>query len=335
MYSDDDLSAAVDRGIFSGRAVADFRSFVDGRRHSTAVDEEQFRLVSGFNDIFVVLIGMLLMYCLAWIANSYDPLLAAAVFPVVSWGLSEVYVRRRRMALPAVVFLVTYTFGMYSSSMLLFSGGGEDWFVHENTYVVMGAALFAALGAWAHWWRFRVPITIAAGVGMALLAVVVVVSNYVDYRVVMFVGGAVVLGLAMYWDMSDVKRVTRRSDVAFWLHLLAAPMIVHPVFTALDVFGDPDVVSSAVVVVLYVFLSLVSLAINRRSLMVASLLYVLFAIYELLSNYDIGAVEHFAVTGVIISLPLLVLAAQWHAARAWVMELVPDDVCRRLPPLAG
>ena len=30
---------------------------------------------------------------------------------------------------------------------------------------------------------------------------------------------------AMRWDSSDPARVTRRSDVAFWLHLLAAPMI--------------------------------------------------------------------------------------------------------------
>src|SRR2546430_3225670 len=39
---------------------------------------------------------------------------------------------------------------------------------------------------------------------------------------------------AMWWDGSDRARLTRRSDVAFWLHLLAAPMIVHPVFTLLD-----------------------------------------------------------------------------------------------------
>ncbi len=38
---------------------------------------------------------------------------------------------------------------------------------------------------------------------------------------------------AMWWDSSDRARLTRRADVAFWLHLLAAPMIVHPVFTLL------------------------------------------------------------------------------------------------------
>jgi hypothetical protein len=49
----------------------------------------------------------------------------------------------------------------------------------------------------------------------------------------MVLGLVLVLGIgtflfAMWWDSSDRARLTRRADVAFWLHLLAAPMIVHP-----------------------------------------------------------------------------------------------------------
>src|SRR5438874_3733945 len=32
---------------------------------------------------------------------------------------------------------------------------------------------------------------------------------------------------AMAFDASDRERATRRADCAFWLHLLAAPLIVH------------------------------------------------------------------------------------------------------------
>ncbi len=31
----------------------------------------------------------------------------------------------------------------------------------------------------------------------------------------------------MRFDMTDPERLTRRTDIAFWLHLLAAPLIVH------------------------------------------------------------------------------------------------------------
>ena len=49
------------------------------------------------------------------------------------------------------------------------------------------------------------------------------------------IAGLGVFTLAMWWDRSDRVRQTRRSDVAFWLHLLAAPMIAHPVFHLLGV----------------------------------------------------------------------------------------------------
>ena len=31
----------------------------------------------------------------------------------------------------------------------------------------------------------------------------------------------------MRYDLSDPARETRRTDAAFWLHLLAAPLLVH------------------------------------------------------------------------------------------------------------
>ena len=46
--------------------------------------------------------------------------------------------------------------------------------------------------------------------------------------VFVLIAGLGVFTLAMWWDRSDRVRQTRRSDVAFWLHLLAAPMIAAP-----------------------------------------------------------------------------------------------------------
>ena len=43
----------------------------------------------------------------------------------------------------------------------------------------------------------------------------------------MFVAGLGVFAFAMRWDLQDPERITRRSDVAFWLHLAAAPLIAR------------------------------------------------------------------------------------------------------------
>ena len=55
--------------------------------------------------------------------------------------------------------------------------------------------------------------------------------------------------LAMRWDSSDRARLTRRTDVAFWLHLLAAPMIVHPVFTLLGLNDGSASIGEGLVVI--------------------------------------------------------------------------------------
>ena len=121
---------------------------------------------------------------------------------------------------------------------------------------------------------------------------------------------------AMWWDSSDRARLTRRSDVAFWLHLLAAPMIAHPIFTLLGPqqrHGRRSAKrswSSGFTSLL----GLTALAIDRRALLVSALAYVLFALTELFKRF--GAVElNVALTALVIGSALLLLSAFWHQAR--------------------
>jgi hypothetical protein len=135
----------------------------------------------------------------------------------------------------------------------------------------------------------------------------------------------------MRWDSSDPARVTRRSDVAFWLHLLAAPMIVHPVFTLLGLNdGTATIGEGLVVVALYVALGITALAIDRRALLVSALAYVLFALSELFKQ--VGAVElSIALTALIIGSALLLLSAFWHQARSVVVHRLPAGLRAHLP----
>jgi hypothetical protein len=145
--------------------------------------------------------------------------------------------------------------------------------------------------------------------------------------------GVAVFLFAMRWDSSDQARVTRRSDVAFWLHLLAAPMIVHPVFTLLGLNdGRATIGEGLVVVLLYVVLAIAALAIDRRALLVSALAYVLYALTELFKQ--IGAVElSVALTALVIGSALLMLSAYWHQARRLVVVRLPQALQSRLPLL--
>lgn len=360
MYSESDLDAAVAGGALTIDQANALRDFVAGQRHTPVVDEEHFRLLTGFNDIFVAIAGVILLFAVGWIGHAIPPnvdsdgpspwmgLFVAAT----AWGLAEYFTRQRRMALPSILFLLAFVGGTFGAvAAAIGTGLGANYFDDNPQAVAVTLAVAAAIAvgaAWLHWRRFKVPITIAAGAaaGAALIIFLVASSlagnnmSRAEEQVLMNAlnGVALVLGLgvflfAMWWDGSDRRRETRRSDVAFWLHLLAAPLIVHPVFTLLGLTeGAATVLGGVTVILLYIVLGITALAVDRRALLVSALAYVLYAINNLFQTY--GAVElSFALTALVIGSALLLLSAFWTNARRLVVDPLPEGLQGRLPVL--
>ena len=84
MYTDEDLYAAVKDGVLDETAVERFRSFVSGRAHTRLVDEENFRLISGFNDIFVSIAAFILLASAGWVFGLQSPALGFCVVALLS-----------------------------------------------------------------------------------------------------------------------------------------------------------------------------------------------------------------------------------------------------------
>ncbi len=129
----------------------------------------------------------------------------------------------------------------------------------------------------------------------------------------------------------DTLHRSRRSDVAFWLHLLAAPLLVYSVFSAIGVStGGTTTGQALAVVALYVGIALVSLAIDRRALMVSALGYVLYTFTDLLKQHGMVSLS-FAVTALAIGSALLLLSAFWHPSRAVVVRRLRPGLRAWLP----
>ena len=121
MYSESDLESAVAAGVLSPQAVNALRTHVSAQRATSRVDEEDVRLLSGFNDIFVAIAGILLLVGGGWLGGEIHPAIGAATVAGLSWGLAEYFTRQRRMALPSIVFLLSFVggiFGMLVSAIL-------------------------------------------------------------------------------------------------------------------------------------------------------------------------------------------------------------------------
>ncbi|MHA7819458.1 MAG: hypothetical protein ACX930_07440 [Erythrobacter sp.] len=260
-----------------------------------------------------------------------------------AWPLAEFFTRRRRMALPSILLLLAFVGGSFAAT---FGAGLAMIETDSDTaggFIASVCGLVAAGAAWLHWRRFMVPITVAAGTGAIAVTVITLVSSTVAYvsdfsggdvtLLLTFLTGLGVFALAMRWDMSDRERITRRSDVAFWLHLLAAPMIAHPVFYSLGVMDSGDAVGiggAASVLAIYVLFGLVAIAIDRRALLVSALAYVLAALAFLFDRF--GAVElTFALTALVIGSALLSLSAFWQPIRRTVVTALPEDLRAKLP----
>jgi hypothetical protein len=148
-----------------------------------------------------------------------------------------------------------------------------------------------------------------------------------------FAAGLAVFFLALWWDSADTARLTRKADVAFWLHLLAAPLIVHPVFSVLGVLkGETGVLQAAIVVLFYLGLGVVSLLLDRRALLVSALLYVIWTLNALLERFGVVN-QNAALTALVIGSALLLLSAFWHRARARLIRGLPPAWAFRLPAL--
>ena len=89
MYSESDIDGAVQAGALTPEAAAAFRRHVAGAHAAPAVDEEHFRLLTGFNDIFVSIAIVLLFVALGQIGAKITAAFGGLLIAGAAWGLAE------------------------------------------------------------------------------------------------------------------------------------------------------------------------------------------------------------------------------------------------------
>ncbi len=330
------IAAAVARGIVTpeqGAQLAALALELAPRHRPRPRDDETLRFVGGFGDIFVTIGLGLFVGAAGYIANlAGNPLPGPLVALVLSWGLAEYFTRVRRMALPSIVLLGAFAAAAFFTilAVTLVASPADP----GNPLPLAIAALGAALAVGLHYRRFGVPITVAAavaGLGGALLKGIEAAAPaaYAAWEnPLLFVTGLAVFTLAMRIDVTDTARLTRRTDVAFWLHLLAAPLIVHPVLSSMH-DGNATPGQAAAVLGVFAVLGVVALAVDRRAILVSGLLYAGFAFADILHQVGLGDLIMPA-TFLALGGLVLLLAAFWQPLRGVILPLLPVGLRRHL-----
>lgn len=355
MIRDEHIDAAVGEGVISAEQAGRLRAIAArdaansdamGSAPQTALadpDDERFRLIGGFNDVFVTIGVGLLVAALSGLASVLGFGIGFAALAMVSaWALAEFFSRRMRLALPSIALALMFAgsasyLGTMGASLLLGEpGSSTDWV--PNRWLLF-AGLSAAAAALLHERRFRVPIDagiMACGTVYALAGLLgTLAPDFTRDNRPLLLGllGIGVFAIALRIDAGDPLRQTRRADVAFWLHLVAAPMIVHaamPLF--LGQISEMSTAQALGILLIFMVLGLVAIVIDRRALLVSGLTYAGVAIGYLLSQ----SVEK----GMGLSLTLLLLAglvlglsAGWRSLRRILLPLLPlGRLYQSIPP---
>jgi len=306
-------------------------------------DNEAPRLIRGFHDILITIGILVALSGIAILTSAFGMVIAIIV-------MSEIFIIRQRLALPAYILTVMFIYAMGASLILLTKDllSGSD----SITLLVMTLGLFLSLVL--YYKRYRVPFALASLIVSALLTIFSLlllaisldgnlVSIFKDnIRLVGGIGLIITLTqffIAMKFDMQDPERVTRRSDVAFWLHLSTAPLLIYSLFTF--IFGndgfwwskDPSALDALIAIIIISFMIIVGIVIDRRAFVTAGLISMGVAIYIITDFSGFNSTVIIALSLVAVGIIVLSLGSSWQRLRAIFVSRLPDNVQKVLPPI--
>jgi hypothetical protein len=352
MIASEILAKGVERGIITAEQAECLRALeTAGEPPELLVspDDEQLRFISGFSDIFVTIGLAMFLGAIGYFGSrSAGPLGMWIAIAITAWLLAEFFTRFRRMALPSIVLLIVFSSTVFLSATTYLGAdaradirvqtvaGGFGLNGFEPTMVAI-AAFVTVLATALHYWRFQVPITVAAGCCALTGTVVGLVYGTAPelpplaYNAVIFVCGLAIFAVAMRFDISDPARLTRRTDIAFWLHLLASPLIVHSLIKGMATDAVKLAPATAVAIMaVFLALSFVAVLIDRRALLVSGLTYAGIAFWTLIGQAGLSDMTT-PLTLLVLGAFVLLLSAGWRPLRAGILATIPSALTRRLP----
>ena len=354
MIERDDLRAGVSAGIVTEAQAASLASLADSRRgarENLAPGDEPFELFRGFNEIFIVVglgilsFGWIGVGTLLFAPENGGLIRQITVFSLITagmiWLLAEYFIRRRRMVAPAIALSVVWGINAVMGLTFAYS---EPFMVGQEDYSSLPLPLaFSTLALFVFWWRFRVPFAMAM-IALGAFAIALVwtaasqgtpetvldlflLSGDGPFAWVTLLVGLIVFAVAMVFDMSDPHRVTRRAAQGFWLHVVAAPALVNTV--ALTLFQRETATANLMLLAVLVFVALIAVVIDRRSLLIAAVGY---CVALSMTVFEENAAGYTVLT---LGAGLVLLGALWEKIRAVLLRVFgPVLPLNRLPPSA-
>jgi hypothetical protein len=277
MYSHSDIQDAVEGGALTADQAASLRNFVAARTGTPTADEEHVRWLLGFHDFYIYFSSILLMIGVGWLGSKIEvgrgpsffiPLLVA----LLCWGLAEYFVKRKRLALTGISLSWIFVYAVYFTVMLLAAQviGPSDSRTTGQIVSAVSAAL-AAGAAFLHWKRFGEPVAFSLILGTTAIAIMSLLGAAVPRDpdgtvsfIVLTLIGIATLAYAQTWEAKDIYRITKKADIAFWLHWVAAFEVALGLMGLLGLTNSPSEGAAIGGIVVFLIMVLVGIVLDRR-----------------------------------------------------------------------
>ena len=369
MLNKTDLSNAVSEGIITREQEIQLNAFSE-RTHAndenplyqvSETRDEPFRLLRGFRDIFIALgiaflaVGATAVYTSFhssavfnlgdalgqndWHSGFWPAFASAVVLLIIGTAIAEIVTRKLRLPLSSLILslAIAYWAGMLGALLIQPLSSVIDQ--PTNQFISLGIAGFflsAFIGISLFYLRYRLPFVmlVVAGtlVGLGLSVISSMWPEFASQNLRFVIGGlgALVFAVAMSFDLKDRLRITRFSEIAFWLHLLAAPLMIHS-FLQTNSLAQND---APLILTVFAILTFIALVIDRRAILVSSLIYMGGAFAQIVIALGLQGSMLFAVPILSIGVLVVVLGIGWTPLRRLVLSITPSAIADRVPPIA-
>ncbi len=323
------IDKALDAGIITLEQAKAMRKGLSQTDSGAQIgNEEDLRFVRSFSDVFIA-IGLII---LGLGAVGLVRLLGGGLWNLAMAGacfaLAVFFGRKKRAHLPTLVLSLAFLVFVQAGASSIFQSDP----IIAAIITLLTMALFYAI--------IRLPFCIALIAIASLYLFFAFLDTFIPsvFRnalgIIFMLSGGVIFVIALLYDSKDRQRTTRYSDNAFWLHLLAAPLIIHG-FAVSIVNKNIDSLSSIVafvqiskteaimILVLVGFITLLGLAINRRAIIVSSLGYAALALAYLIKGSGLGISGIAVATLILLGVSIVLLGVVWHEARNLLIKALP------------
>jgi hypothetical protein len=322
MISKQRLQQAADKGIIQDTQIEPLLGFLQGKNtETTSNQEEPLKFIRSFGDVFIALgIGILVFAINMLGLSQYEYLL-----PVIGFILiAEWLVRVRKLALPGMVILISILFFVHQAINI----DSEQSAIWTFALIVVTSLAFYV--------RYKMPFSLLPLTGgLIAIAIIMIGAQVLSNPIIFSVLGLTVFSVAMLFDSQDTKRETHLSDSAFWLHLLASPLIVHGVMLSM-LLGEhawlQAIDKEIIIVVFFIGFLLLALLLDRRAMLISTQMYMVYALTQLVQ----GQFSHSQNLVIYILMGLgafiIFFGTFWYRTRRLIFGFMSDSAFSRYLP---